>query len=103
MPQKHNAENPAHPVKLSSGSGDQYDKDFDNAENLVQVVKNQCDELHGLRHQSGRRRGLVSVLQSGRQYMPILDVFAQGTPSAVALCWAAARIILEVCEPFRML
>ena len=69
----------------------------DNVEQLVQLAKDQCENLSATRDESAKRKAIASALQEIRRYAPILDVFTQGAPSAVSVCWGTIRIVLEVC------
>jgi len=94
--QIYNRDCPKHPVSLvgitNSGSAAAYE----NVEKLIKVARDGCEQLYVSGNESATRRAMASFLAEARQYAPICDVFTQGAPSAVAVCWGTVRVILEV-------
>lgn len=95
----YNSESAAHPIKLVyAGSSSCPTEIPRSAERLIQVAKHECNQLYTIQNRSARRRAITSALLEIRQYAPIFDVFTQGAPSAVSICWGTIRVILEVRE-----
>ncbi|KIW24290.1 uncharacterized protein PV07_10017 [Cladophialophora immunda] len=92
----YNRDCPNHPISLIDHRNGQSAQPPDNIEELVGVAKDLCEQLYAVQNASAKRRAITSALQEIRQYAPILDVFSQGAPSAVSVCWGTIRIVLEV-------
>jgi hypothetical protein len=85
-----------HPVILGQAEAISQTEAIGDPEKLLEMAEQLCKKLYSIDDKSARRRAISSILKEIRQYAPILDVFTQGAPSVVSICWGAIRVVLEV-------
>jgi hypothetical protein len=86
-----------HPIDLTKCQTDPLAFPFCSVDDLLVSTNKVAHELYGRKGRRGKWYDKLSIaVQDIRQYAPILDVFTQGQPGAVSLCWGMTRMILEV-------